>query len=78
MKITLIVTEDDYGAQSHKVLFDGKFRTAIHSLGECPEDAIIGRDLVDGHDIVDFIQMGYDVAKRGETLEVEIKEGKEE
>ena len=65
------------GGPTHQVAVDGKEIRTIGDLCECPEDAIVGRDLVDGYDIVKYIQMGYDAAKRGEVLEVEEMEVEE-
>ncbi len=43
------------------------------SLG-LSEDAIIGRDLIDGHDIAHAIRLGYEAGKRGETLDISDEE----
>ena len=75
MKLTLTIERNDYSC-SHDLQIDDK-HVHIGDLSECPEDAIIGRDLIDGHDILRYIQMGYDAAKRDEMLEITIKEIKE-
>ena len=38
---------------------------SVSDLSECPEDAIIGRDLTDARNIVDFIELGIKYAKEG-------------
>lgn len=70
MKVKLVETEEDWDV-SHEVLVDGKSIASISSLSECPEDAIIGRDLLDGNDVVGYIEMGYEAGKRGEELIIE-------
>lgn len=77
MKITLKVKSTEYYTR-HTVSADGKQIASIADLCECPEDAIIGRDLLDGDDVIRFIKLGYEAAKKGETLEVETIEEKEE
>ena len=76
MKIVLREQVDDYeGDTTHWLLIDGKLNKCIRSLSECPEDARIGRDLMGGGEIIDYIRMGYDAAKRGEPLDVEVVRG---
>ena len=71
MKITLQIYENKYnGHSAHEVLIDEKHKWSIHSLSECPEDAIIGRDLIDGNDLIAAIKLGYEAAKRGDTLDI--------
>ena len=41
----------------------------VSDLSECPEDAIIGRDLVDCDDIMSAIQFGFNLAKNGGTID---------
>lgn len=38
---------------------------SVSDLSECPEDAIIGRDLTDAGSIIDFIELGMKYAKEG-------------
>jgi hypothetical protein len=47
---------------------------AVHPLCECPEDAIIERDLVSCSDVVKFMEMAYNAGIKGEGFEVERKE----
>lgn len=39
----------------------------VYDLSECPEDAIIGRDLFDGDDYIRTLQLGMELAKQGYT-----------
>lgn len=44
----------------------------VYNLSECPEDAIIGRDLFDGHDYISALTRGMELAKQGYTeLDIE-------
>ncbi len=80
MKLKLIVkTTSDYQTRHKLTAIDGEGKTDqewhVKDLAQdCPEDAIIGRDLIDGHDIIAAIQFGYEIAKRGELLEVVVEE----
>ena len=40
---------------------------------ECPEDAIIGRELFDVHDYISTVKLGMELAKQGYT-EIELEE----
>lgn len=40
---------------------------SVHNLTDCPEDAIILRDLVSAEEIVGFIELGMKIAKEGYT-----------
>jgi len=76
MKVVLKIIEREYDI-SHEIEIDGLEDRRIHSLCDCPEDAIIGRDLVDGHDIVGYMEMAYEAGKKGEELGIEIIDVKE-
>ena len=71
MKILLEVSMDCNDLPKHNLKVDGKSVAFIQDLSDCAEDAHIGRDLIDGNDIIKFIKMGFDAAKNGEELEVE-------
>lgn len=70
MKIELIVRKDCNDMEVHEVIVDDKDVASIRDLSECPEDAHIGRDLIDGRDIIRFIQLGYEKGKAGEEIEI--------
>jgi hypothetical protein len=69
MKVELFVAIDKYeGDESHVLKINGEQVDSIYNLAECPEDARIGRDLIDGRDIYEYIKMGYEAGKAGEEL----------
>lgn len=47
----------------------GSARTiySVHSLTDCPEDAIIGRSLVSAEKVIDYIKYGMRLAAQGYT-----------
>lgn len=69
-KIVIRVEEDnDDDCFTSQTLFANDEEIAnVNDLCDCPEDAIIGRDLVDCNDIQKWIKYGYDAAKRGDEL----------
>ena len=61
---------DNYGVESQKLEWDhddfhGNF--SVHDLCECPEDAIIGRDLFDANDFIYAVRFGMDLRDKGYT-----------
>lgn len=73
----VVITKQDAGdyEESQSMTIDGKQRLSVGPLCECPEDAIIGRDLVSCEDIANFMRLAYDAAKNGERLTIEVVEG---
>lgn len=68
-KIVIKVVDDSSSEYSRQTLFINNEEAAtVSDLYECPEDAIIGRDLVDCNDIQYWIQYGYNAAKLGDEL----------
>lgn len=43
----------------------GKELFYVYNLAECPEDAIIGRNLFDGSDYIRAVEYGIELAKQG-------------
>lgn len=80
IKVKCEIDGDDYEHQEMTVTTaDGKKKNVyVGPLCECPEDAIIGRDLIACTDIADFIEMGYNAAKNGEQLLIDIQEPEED
>lgn len=72
MKIELIEETDREDYVRHELRINEKYYHSIGALCECPEDAIIGRSLVDGNDLIAAIKLGYDAAKNGEILDISI------
>lgn len=57
-----------FDSDGHRIFYVG-------DLNECPEDAILGRDLFDAGDFIDAIKLGMRLAKDGyEDLEVSYEE----
>lgn len=68
-KIILKVETENEDYYTTQTLFaNDQSIASVSDLSECPEDAIIGRDLVDCNDIKKWIKYGYDAAKRGDEL----------
>lgn len=44
---------------------EGKRLFSVSNLSECPEDAIIGRDLFDASDYIRAVRFGMELAKAG-------------
>jgi hypothetical protein len=70
MYIELKIGSDCNSSPIHELCINRKGMVTIQDLSECPEDAHIGRDLVDGHDIIRYIKMGYEAGKNGEDLDI--------
>jgi len=77
MKIEIKVGANGYD-ECHEMYINDKKLLSVYSLSECPEDAIIGRSLVDCFDVYKFMQLAYEAGKNNELLEfVESKIKKE-
>ena len=51
---------------------DEKIQFFVQDLCECPEDAIIGRDLFSGHDFIEALRLGMKLAQEGyDSIEIE-------
>ena len=84
--MTLIIRpdyNDPYYTGSHDLQwnydnFKGKFY--VYNLSDCPEDAIIGRDLFDAYDFIHAVEFGINLARKGYTKIklTEIKENEDE
>lgn len=70
MVVELKIGSDYNSLEIHELIINGKESARIQDLSDCPEDAHIGRDLIDGRDIIKFIRMGYEAGKAGEELEI--------
>lgn len=81
MKIKAIVysKSDNYDGTTYQLVkIKNKNCFSVSNLDECPEDAIIGRDLFDANDYLDAVEFGMKLAKQGyDGIEVENKESDE-
>ena len=79
LALDLIVEEDDYGYERYQELSnkENNIYFCVCNLNECPEDAIIGRDLFDAGNYVDALNKGIELAKKGYDY-VYMREIKEE
>lgn len=84
--LTLYEEEDYYEGVRRQELYntgdenDIKIYFSVGNLSECPEDAIIGRDLFDANDYVNVLRQGIKLAKLGydDVFVTVVKEEKEE
>lgn len=74
MKIVITVSTDSDYYESEAMTIDGKDSVSVHPLCECPEDAIIGRDLISCQEIAELMKKAYTAGKNGEKFEVEVIE----
>lgn len=67
LKLKLMENIDNYDECCFQELWseDEKVHYSVSNLCECPEDAIIDRDLVSADEIVDFIELGMRLAEKG-------------
>ena len=66
-RITLFEKELSFG-NSHQELWDIDDRKELYGvsdLSECPEDAIIGRTLLSGEEVLDLVELGMSYSKMG-------------
>lgn len=68
MNIRLNEFKNRHGEVSQNLYIDNKNVESIYSLSESPEDAIIGRSLIDGNDIIHYMTLAYDAGKKGESF----------
>jgi len=68
LDIVVKSSDGDYGDTREWLIINGKQRLCVGPLCECPEDAIIGRDLVSCNDVVNYMKEAYDAAKKGEAF----------
>jgi hypothetical protein len=66
-KILKLYVEESYynGVTYEQVSDEEKSLFSVCNLSECPEDAIIGRDLFDAYDYIRAVRYGIELAKQG-------------
>lgn len=62
----LVVKSVNSGDRVEKLEINGKHKLTVRDLWDCPEDAIIGRDIVSIEEIVDLMHQAYIAGKDGE------------
>lgn len=74
-KAIIYKREDEYeGVNAHEVEINNVNNFRAYNMNECPEDAIIGRDLFDGYDYINAVKYGLKLAKDGYIdIEIEVK-----
>lgn len=65
--LALVDEEDDWGMRSQEVYDNGRQLFRVYDLTDCPEDAIIGRDLFNAHQWLRAVRYGMELAKQGYT-----------
>jgi len=74
--VTVASFTDDYDyTTSDVLLIDGKKKFSVSPLSECPEDAIIGRDLISSDDIASFLK-DFLIKNNGKQVKFEFVECK--
>lgn len=71
MKIEISITTDEYG-ETHEMSIDGKDSIRVAPLCECPEDAIIERDLIGCVEIADLMKAAHGAGSRGEEFSISV------
>jgi hypothetical protein len=73
------VRDEYYGTYEIEAIRDGKKVLRFHAgpLSECPEDAILERDLSYAYMAVEFFKLGMEAAKSGEEVVFEEREEEE-
>lgn len=68
-------SKDDYEDVREQELYNEieKINFSVYNLADCPEDAIIGRDLFTADDYIDALHKGMELARKGYT-DIEINE----
>lgn len=76
--LTVIEDNDEYGCLDAQMVKDedGKELYCVWNLTDCPEDAVIYRDLVSASQWIDAVRYGMRLAQGGYTsIEVKVTEG---
>lgn len=68
MKIKVIEGTNSDQAIWQRMLINGEEALSVYPLYECPEDAIIGRDLVSCSEVVGFMRRAYEAGKNEEEF----------
>lgn len=78
LDVTFTKDFDNFSERSQNIINkENDIYFGVCNLNECPEDAIIGRDLFDVNDYINVLNKGIELAKKGYTS-VEIGKYEEE
>ena len=76
LHLQLITTVDYYGfVEQEEISSKDDCRVHFHvsNLNECPEDAIIGRDLFNAYDFINTLKLGMELGQEGYTkIDIEV------
>ena len=75
--VTVRSWEDSDFCTRDKLFVDGKLQFSVSPLCECPEDAIIGRDLISSDDIASFLK-NFLIKHKGKEVQFVYEEGDDE
>ena len=80
MRISVTETYSDYGkwVSEFSLSVDGEELLSVCNMNECPEDALLHRDLIFVYDIPDLMRKAYEAGKNGEEFEYNKKRVTEE
>lgn len=72
LTVDFVTDEDQWGCvtseEIHGMSDNGtEINFYVHDLSECPEDAILGRDLFSGAEYLEAIELGMKLAQEGYT-----------
>ncbi|AMQ66728.1 hypothetical protein FDG96_gp69 [Bacillus phage Mgbh1] len=70
MEVKLIHGDCWDGWANLEIVVDGRSVIGVYPLCECPEDAILERDLGFAYDIPDLMRKAYEAGRNGESFEV--------
>lgn len=76
MELKIITLEDDYRIRQ-KLIKDGEVVYSVSDLSECPEDAIVGRDLVSCEELLEIVKK-FNGEKIPENVEIVVTKTWEE
>ena len=76
MKIEIQKSTNSNDSECQDMIIDGKSRLHVYPLDDCPEDAIIGRDLVSCVDVANYMKEAYEAGRRGENFVIEVVDEK--
>lgn len=65
--ITLFAKESWFGDSCQELwdIDDRKVLYGVSDLSECPEDAVVGRALLSGEEVLDLVELGMNYSKMG-------------